>query len=449
MRNYFTIGGRDSRDFGVYISGQGTFSAPARAYTFNPIPGRSGDVIGVERRFENTVLTYEAFIYRDFNENIQALRSFLLSLDGYQRLTDSYHPDEFREAVFVGPFEPVVTKRNNAAQFSLSLVCKPQRFLLTGEASYQFVPGGQTVTGADLYVYGQQLNNALTVTALNPGGEFNLADGPAPAPITEIAVDIDGQTAYTSTVGEADVYGLEANLIDGTATVTHTVTHLPLTGWERTSDLEGYYFRHSDLTNLGAGLEIYAQTCYIAEGMLFLRCFLEYQPNVLGGRIILRYYDSLQPDPTPGNVETFLARHDMWFVTHTGTSGSVSTVSPAFPRGGFNLAARSGSAACTVGVEYAQNDTLDNPTLFPAAPLIRVYGNGTVRINDITATVNSPGTYTDIDCDAMDCYEGAENRNRYVVFSSNDFPTLAPGPNEIVPDVNISRVDIVPRWWRL
>lgn len=133
MRNYFTLDGVDSRNFGVYISGQGTFSAPARAYEMLPVPGKNGDLVGTETRFENGELTYPAFIYANFKQNIAEFRSFINSLFGYHRLVDSYHPDEYRMVFFQGEFNPEVTSKNDAAQFDITFNCKPQRFLLSGE----------------------------------------------------------------------------------------------------------------------------------------------------------------------------------------------------------------------------------------------------------------------------------------------------------------------------
>ena len=80
MRNYFTLDGVDSRDFGVYISGQGTFNASARDYNMIPVPGRNGDLVGPEKRFQNGTLVYPAFIYANFKQNIADFRNFLLSL---------------------------------------------------------------------------------------------------------------------------------------------------------------------------------------------------------------------------------------------------------------------------------------------------------------------------------------------------------------------------------
>lgn len=134
MRNYFYLNNVDSRNYGVYLSGQGTFSAPRRAYNMIPVPGRNGDIVGTEKRFENLQLTYPAFIYTNFDTNLRNFRNFLLSLFGYVKLQDSYHADEFRKVIFEGPFEPTVEKRNDAGSFDIVFNCRPQRYLTSGEA---------------------------------------------------------------------------------------------------------------------------------------------------------------------------------------------------------------------------------------------------------------------------------------------------------------------------
>lgn len=132
MRNYFTLNGVDSRDFGVYISGQGTFNASGRGYNIIPVPGRNGDIVGPEKRFLNGTLTYPAFIYANFKQQIEAFRNFLLSLVGYHDLIDSYHPNEIRKVLFTGPFSADVEPKNDAGSFNIDFNCKPQRFLASG-----------------------------------------------------------------------------------------------------------------------------------------------------------------------------------------------------------------------------------------------------------------------------------------------------------------------------
>ena len=133
MRNYFTLDGVDSRDFGVYISGKGTFNASARDYNMIPVPGRNGDLVGPEKRFQNGTLVYPAFIYANFKQNIADFRNYLLSLVGYHDLIDSYHPTEIRKVLFQGPFNAEVVTKNDAGSFDVEFICKPQRFLTSGQ----------------------------------------------------------------------------------------------------------------------------------------------------------------------------------------------------------------------------------------------------------------------------------------------------------------------------
>ena len=130
--NYFTFDGKSSRDFGIYISGDGVFNAPERDMSAVSVPGRSGDLYYDNKRFKNVKLKYSAGIVKDFDTSMTDFRGFMLSRSGYCRLEDTYHPDEFREAIFLGPIDvtPSVLK---AGKFDVLFNCKPQRFLKSGE----------------------------------------------------------------------------------------------------------------------------------------------------------------------------------------------------------------------------------------------------------------------------------------------------------------------------
>ena len=151
MRNYLIMDGVDSRTFGLYINGVNTFGAPAREVSTHQIPGRNGDLIVKADRLQNYDLTYSAFIYRNFDANIAALRAFLLSHTSYFRLEDTYHPDEYRMAYFRGPFTPAVNQRLNAAKFDLVFNVKPQRFLKSGE-EYVSISDGDVITNPTRFV---------------------------------------------------------------------------------------------------------------------------------------------------------------------------------------------------------------------------------------------------------------------------------------------------------
>lgn len=86
-----------------------------------------------------------------------------------------------------------------------------------------------------------------------------------------------------------------------------------------------------------------------------------------------------------------------------------------------------------------------NPTGQTARPIIRIYGSGSFMIGNKTVTVNTAGTsYIDLDCETMDAYEGAYNRNGNI---ETDFEQvgLKPGNNGIT--VNGVTLKIMPRWF--
>ena len=132
MRNWLTFDGVSTKDFGVYISGGGTYNAPARSREVISVPGRNGDLIIDNGRYENTEVVYHAFIYRNFGVNVEGVRNLLLSKTGYVRIEDTYHPEEFRLGVYSGNFQADVVEWLEAGEFDLTFNCKPQRFLKAG-----------------------------------------------------------------------------------------------------------------------------------------------------------------------------------------------------------------------------------------------------------------------------------------------------------------------------
>lgn len=131
---YFVFGGRKSSDFGVWASGLAIFDTPAKRYEMIDVPGRNGSLTIEDGSFENIELTFkDCFIPSNFAENFSALKSYLYSLKGYQRLELSWLPNEYRLATFVDGIEPDVKNWDGKGKFDLTFNCKPQRFLKSGE----------------------------------------------------------------------------------------------------------------------------------------------------------------------------------------------------------------------------------------------------------------------------------------------------------------------------
>ena len=230
MRNYLTMDGVDSRTLGLYINGVDTFGAPAREVTTLQIPGRNGDLIVKADRLQNYDLTYSAFICRNFDANIAALRAFLLSKTSYFRLEDTYHTDEYRMAFYRGPFTPAVTQRLNAAKFDLVFNVKPQRFLVSGEA-YQSTLAEQ-ITNPTRFI-------ALPLIEYYGNGTLTIAQTGKPSVTLTITnnasryvyIDCDTMECYTGVTSRNGDVSSNSNgfpvLYPGVNTISYTTSTVP------------------------------------------------------------------------------------------------------------------------------------------------------------------------------------------------------------------------------
>lgn len=137
--------------YGVYVSGVGTYGAPSRSVTEEVVPGRNGTLVIDNGRFENIQVVYPCFILSGFAANIAGLRNFLASHQGYVRIRDTYHPDEYRMGVYSSGLEIETSGHNNRhGKFSLTFNCKPQRFLASGDTPVT-VSSGATITNPTLF----------------------------------------------------------------------------------------------------------------------------------------------------------------------------------------------------------------------------------------------------------------------------------------------------------
>lgn len=249
MYNSITFNGKNLfNEFGVYISGQGTFGAPDREYTFYDVPARDGSILGIGSKLNNISVSYEAGIVSNFDANIQALRSFLLSTIGYARLTDTYHPNEYRMALYEGSFSPNVEKSNEAAKFVLTFNCLPQRFLTSGEAVKSYTATGSlsNPTHFDakplIHVYGY---GNFSITASGYGGVQVEIANPS---VSDFYIDCETMNIYSGSTNLASYvafrksgasqYGVDAPVLrPGSNSITKsssTITKLEITPrwWE-------------------------------------------------------------------------------------------------------------------------------------------------------------------------------------------------------------------------
>ena len=136
-RKYLSFAGRSSKDFLLYLSAPGVYDAPAADVESTSVPGRNGDIISENakngsRRYQNIDIKYSAFFFNGLPAKTAAVKEWLLSPVGYQKLQDTYDPEFFRMAVCTEALAFDVT-RNKAAEMELVFNCKPQRWSVEGQ----------------------------------------------------------------------------------------------------------------------------------------------------------------------------------------------------------------------------------------------------------------------------------------------------------------------------
>ena len=95
---------------------------------------------------------------------------------------------------------------------------------------------------------------------------------------------------------------------------------------------------------------------------------------------------------------------------------------------------------------FTSGSTILNETSCDAKPLIRVYGNGTIVVGDVTVQIAGITQYVDLDCETQNATEGNDSRNSSVSITGYEYPVLKPGGNKILIGAGVTKVEITPRW---
>ena len=195
MRHEFIYNGMNSRDYGLKISGEDTWTRPQPDVKRISVPGRNGDLIQLGNRYQNLDITYHCGIVKDLRINFDAFNARLLSEPGYHRLEDSYHPEYYRLAVFESALDPDVKQRALVGEVDIKFNCKPQLFLKSGEIE-------QTITNGGI------IYNPTPYTAA-PRIRFKFPDSEKGGSIT-----INGVTISIQKSGTADVFIIDCERQD-------------------------------------------------------------------------------------------------------------------------------------------------------------------------------------------------------------------------------------------
>ena len=145
MSNTFTFNNINSSQFHMYCSNGGTYDAPERDLKSVAVPGRNGELTIDNGRFANSKVVFPCFVAKQFAQNAENIRAWLMTPPGYCRLEDDAHPYEYRMARLVGAlnFEP--NYMGKEATIEVVFSCMPQRFLTTGEYTLKYTKNSGSI----------------------------------------------------------------------------------------------------------------------------------------------------------------------------------------------------------------------------------------------------------------------------------------------------------------
>jgi len=404
--NSITFGGVNSADYGIYISGEGVFNAPKRAVEMVTIPGRNGEFVLDQGRYENITVTYPAFNfepgdYETFASRLANFRNAICSQKGYQRLTDTFHPDEYRMAVYTDGLEIKPIKYNTASQFDIVFDCKPQRFLTSGETAVTMT-SGQSITNPTLFD-SQPMLEVYGYGNIRIGGDVISIDDTVIGRI-KISNDVTVQSRTANiTLDTANLYSGDRIYVRGTttrATLDITSNSLSMTGAETTSSshLKGFAFMRTSASRW---------VCYL--------------------------------DPEEDDI-----------VFAYGTASTVTASWAGTIRYGSSSTA---SATWTMSFAYDGDKTITITSTRTGWPVAFTYSTS-IRMAPYygDSTVGALGHPLYIDLETGEAW----NNDSGTVVSSNNgvsipakLPVLKPGATMISFDNTITTLDIIPRWWKI
>ena len=431
MQNSIIFGGIDSADFGIYIGGEGTFDAPKRDVEMISIPGRNGAFALDKGRFENIEVTYSAFNHEPdlatFSAQLEGFRNAICSQKGYQRLTDTFHPDEYRMAAYIDGLEIKPVNFNTASTFDIVFDCKPQRYLLSGEEAFT-VTSGQTITNPTRF----ESSPMLEVEGYG-----------------NIQFNGYGITINDVLIGEIETSARSSQSIDKMTQQSVSKTYQKVINYS------------SQAGALESGDKLFISSLKITQKARYLG-------------------SGLAPTPTvSGNISGVTASASVWNYSQveSGTTYNYASYTTTISVGNTELTAFTNeSYSSTITSVLKTSNSATNGTVTIGINItntasgiltIQVVCSGTSSglgdIYDSGGSIEYGRTYLYstrsilgsplyVDCDLGEAYkyEGGTivSVNQHVDLGS-DLPKLGPGSNEITFDNTVTDLKVTPKWWKV
>lgn len=417
--NSLIYGGIDSADYGIYITGEAVYNAPERAVELVSVPGRNGSIAIDQGHWENIEIEYPAGCFgddqTDFATALSDFRNAICSQLGYQRLSDTYHPDEYRMALYIAGLEVSPTRKANGTggEFSIKFNAKPQRWLTSGEVPVS-VTSGDTLTNPTQY----------------PSSPLLAVEGYGTIEFNGNAIEIEN-----AVMGEVEIAASkQIGLSDSPRHIIRTSTKA--------------------LYNIGDTITFRPST-FAFE----IHTSLVDDDNSFDSVVSITDSDanfSTQYMGLNNRKAVFMVSVDAceWTAGTDGTLTDSISITMKMASGSTKTFGVSLSDYYQAEGAYSQSYlgfTL-TATSLPSNYYASKFKDYTLGSVVVDSTVSILGHPTYIDCDLGEVYmikDGSPvSLNRYIGLGS-DLPTLASGANEVTYDNTVTDLEITPRWWKL
>ena len=411
LLNHLMFDDISSWTYGFYIDGAATFNAPARRGETVTVPGRNGTLFLDDGTYENITVEYNAFLAakseEEFQQRLSQFRAALMSKRGYLRLSDTYHPEEFRLAMYKSGLEIDTKMYNRVGGFKLEFDCKPQRYLKVGELP---------VTFTDSYEFYANIKNPT----LFPAGPLLMIYGYGDLLINDKSISVED-----GTIGRMTFMGMARD--ETSLALYNPFTHITFVAGDP------------------------AETGFIWQPTFSVS-------NAVAGTIAV--------DPEDATLDEGL------IITGIEISGDDVTVKVEWPDADFEAGVEETvTMEATIVIDYT-NFTTELPDqltvtisetidfLTDGVEMAAVSVTGALKIAEkkfidpgiVYSSMSSLGHPLYIDCESGEAYKYEDGEKINVnsgVWLGEDLPRLEPGDNSIQQGEDMTRVDIVPRWWTL
>ena len=192
LNETFYLDGIDARSAGIQLQAPIQFSEAVPVVEAQTIPGRNGDLIWETGSYENRGASASCFcLQKDVEKAVSSAGRFLMGKKGYRRLETSDDPDHFWLARVEN--SPALDMRvRTLSPFDISFDCKPQRFLKSGEHSFEITEVG--------FIFNQYGQTALPLISVygNGAGELTIGDCTVEINVLDgvLILDSEIQNAY-------------------------------------------------------------------------------------------------------------------------------------------------------------------------------------------------------------------------------------------------------------